>query len=89
MEKELRTRCAPPVYYGTTNNIQLVASLLVLFFRFRASILSKAFLKEKDMMELYKFVETKDYVGEILKQFDENWFFVDEKDVVRKIEGTP
>ena len=45
----------------------------------------KGFLEDNGMIELYKFEDTKDYVGEILKLFNRDWFFVDEKDVVRKL----
>ncbi|GMI43260.1 hypothetical protein TrCOL_g2635 [Triparma columacea] len=43
----------------------------------------KTFLEKEGMMGIYKSVKTENFLGEILKQFDENWFFVNEKDVVR------
>ena len=42
-----------------------------------------AWLKERDQMELYKRVDTKDFVGAMWETWRENWFFVDEKNVVR------
>jgi len=33
---------------------------------------------------LYKHIDTPDFIQEIVKQFDENWFFIEEKQVVRK-----
>ena len=33
---------------------------------------------------LYKTVNTPDFVQELVKRFDENWFFVREKNVVRE-----
>lgn len=40
-------------------------------------------LAERGQSDLYKQVDTPDFVQEIVKQFDENWFFIDEKQVVR------
>jgi len=42
-------------------------------------------LEKSDQIGLYKSVKTHNFVHEILKQFDENWFFADEKQVVRKL----
>ena len=33
---------------------------------------------------MYKSIDTPDFTQEIIKQFDENWFFIDEKQVVRE-----
>jgi hypothetical protein len=33
---------------------------------------------------LYKQIDTLDFTQEIVKQFDENWFFINEEQVVRK-----
>ena len=44
----------------------------------------KAGLEERGQGHLYKTIETKDFTQEIVKQFDENWFFVNEKQIVRK-----
>ena len=41
-------------------------------------------LKEEEQMDLYKRIETKDFTQEIVKQFDENWFYINEAQVVRK-----
>jgi omega-3 fatty acid desaturase (delta-15 desaturase) len=41
-------------------------------------------LEKSGQSDLYKYVETKDFTQEILRQFNENWFFVDEKQVVRE-----
>lgn len=49
---------------------------------------TKALVKGMDDVNqghLYKKVDTPDYTQEIFKQFDENWFFVDEKQVVREL----
>lgn len=43
-------------------------------------------MKERGQEHLYKLIDTPDYSQEILKQFNENWFFVDEKQVVREFE---
>jgi omega-3 fatty acid desaturase (delta-15 desaturase) len=40
-------------------------------------------LEESNQSHLYKYINTPDYVQEIVSQFDNNWFFVDEKQVVR------
>lgn len=44
----------------------------------------KELLKQDGKMDLYKSIETEDYTQEIVKQFDENWFFVNEKQIVRE-----
>jgi len=41
-------------------------------------------MKERDQLDLYKSVETKHFTQEIVKQFNNNWFFINEKQVVRK-----
>lgn len=41
-------------------------------------------LSERGQSHWYKRVDTLDYGSEIIKQFDENWFFCDEAQVVRK-----
>ena len=41
-------------------------------------------LEDRGQSHLYKHIETKDFTQEIVKQFDENWFFIDEKQVVRR-----
>jgi len=41
-------------------------------------------LEERGEMHLYKFIDTPDFYKEIIKQFDENWFFINEEQVVRK-----
>jgi omega-3 fatty acid desaturase (delta-15 desaturase) len=41
-------------------------------------------LAEQDQLDLYKRIETKDFTQEIVKQFDANWFFINEAQVVRK-----
>jgi omega-3 fatty acid desaturase (delta-15 desaturase) len=41
-------------------------------------------LDESGQSHLYKNVETKNFTQEIVKQFNANWFFVDESQVVRK-----
>ena len=40
-------------------------------------------MKERGQEHLYKQIDTPDYTQEIIKQFYENWFFVNEKQVVR------
>ena len=40
-------------------------------------------LKERGQGHLYKQIDTLDYTQEIVKQFDQNWFFVNEEQVVR------
>jgi omega-3 fatty acid desaturase (delta-15 desaturase) len=44
----------------------------------------KAGLEERGQSDLYKTIETKDFTQEIIRQFDENWFFTNEKNIVRK-----
>ena len=41
-------------------------------------------LEENGQGHLYKRIETPNYTQEIVKQFNENWFFVTEKQIVRK-----
>ena len=48
-----------------------------------ATIALKDGLADIGQSDLYKQVDTPDFVQEIVKQFDENWFFIDEKQVVR------
>jgi omega-3 fatty acid desaturase (delta-15 desaturase) len=48
-----------------------------------ATIALKEGLADIGRSDLYKQVDTPDFVQEIVKQFDENWFFIDEKQVVR------
>jgi len=40
-------------------------------------------MEERGQGHMYKFVDTPDYTQEIIKQFDENWFFINDKQVVR------
>ena len=40
-------------------------------------------LEERDMSNLYKNVETKDFTQEIIKKFNDDWFFIDEAQVER------
>ena len=40
-------------------------------------------LEETGQSHLYKSIETKDFTQEIVSQFNANWFFVDEKKIVR------
>lgn len=40
-------------------------------------------LEEDGKSDLYKYIETPDFTQEIVKQFDDNWFFVSEEQVVR------
>ena len=44
----------------------------------------KETLGKEGRMDLYKSIETKSYTQEIVKQFNENWFFVNEKQIVRE-----
>eukprot|EP01083_Nonionella_stella_P122014 366810_1 len=41
-------------------------------------------MEQRDQSHLYKTVKTPDFVQELVKRFDENWFFVSEKNVVRE-----
>lgn len=41
-------------------------------------------LEERGLGHLYKNVETPDFTQEIVRQFNENWFYVNEKQIVRK-----
>jgi omega-3 fatty acid desaturase (delta-15 desaturase) len=40
-------------------------------------------LEKSDQSHLYKRIETPDYCQEIVSQFDKNWFFINEEQVVR------
>jgi len=44
----------------------------------------KAGLQDQGLSHLYKYQDTPDFSQEIVKQFDENWFFINESQVVRK-----
>lgn len=46
----------------------------------------KAGLEETGDLHLYKHIDTQDYAQEIVRQFDKNWFFCHEAQVVRKEE---
>jgi omega-3 fatty acid desaturase (delta-15 desaturase) len=48
-----------------------------------ATIALQEGLADIGQSDLYKQVDTPDFVQEIVKQFDKNWFFIDEKQVVR------
>jgi len=41
-------------------------------------------LGKEGKMDLYKSIETEAYTQEIVKQFNDNWFFVNEKQIVRE-----
>lgn len=41
-------------------------------------------LQEKGISHIYKNIETPHFTQEIVKQFNDNWFFINEKQVVRK-----
>jgi len=41
-------------------------------------------LQKEGKIDLYKSIQTKEYAQEIVKQFNNNWFFVDEKQIVRE-----
>mmetsp|Transcript_22010 Transcript_22010/g.36066 ORF Transcript_22010/g.36066 Transcript_22010/m.36066 type:complete len:95 (-) Transcript_22010:114-398(-) len=41
-------------------------------------------MKERGQEHLYKLIDTPDYSQEIVKQFHDNWFFVNEENVVRE-----
>lgn len=41
-------------------------------------------LEETNQSHLYKKIDTPDFTQEILKQFNENWFFVNEEQIVRE-----
>jgi len=41
-------------------------------------------LGKEGKMDLYKSIETEAYTQEIVKQFNDNWFFVDEKQIIRE-----
>lgn len=41
-------------------------------------------LVERGQGHLYKFIDTPNFTQEVVKQFDENWFFINENQVVRE-----
>mmetsp|Transcript_14348 Transcript_14348/g.25954 ORF Transcript_14348/g.25954 Transcript_14348/m.25954 type:complete len:108 (-) Transcript_14348:190-513(-) len=41
-------------------------------------------MEERGQSYLYKQIDTPDFTQEIVRQFNDNWFFVDEKQIVRK-----
>mmetsp|Transcript_15804 Transcript_15804/g.36591 ORF Transcript_15804/g.36591 Transcript_15804/m.36591 type:complete len:447 (+) Transcript_15804:110-1450(+) len=41
-------------------------------------------LQKEGKIDLYKSIQTEEYAQEIVKQFNNNWFFVDEKQIVRE-----
>lgn len=41
-------------------------------------------MEEAGMGDMYKSIDTPDFTQEIVKQFNDNWFFVDEKQIVRE-----
>eukprot|EP00568_Trieres_chinensis_P001760 CAMPEP_0183306314 /NCGR_PEP_ID=MMETSP0160_2-20130417/10768_1 /TAXON_ID=2839 ORGANISM="Odontella Sinensis, Strain Grunow 1884" /NCGR_SAMPLE_ID=MMETSP0160_2 /ASSEMBLY_ACC=CAM_ASM_000250 /LENGTH=468 /DNA_ID=CAMNT_0025469661 /DNA_START=1 /DNA_END=1408 /DNA_ORIENTATION=+ len=41
-------------------------------------------MEERGQGHLYKRIDTPDYTQEIMRQFDENWFFISEEQVVRE-----
>ncbi len=41
-------------------------------------------MEERGQSHLYKQIDTPDFTQEIVRQFNDNWFFVDEKHIVRK-----
>ena len=41
-------------------------------------------LKKEERMDLYKSIETEAYTQEIVKQFNDNWFFINEKQIIRE-----
>ena len=41
-------------------------------------------LEERGQGHLYKHIDTPDFTQEIVKQFNENWFFINEKQIVRE-----
>jgi acyl-lipid omega-3 desaturase len=41
-------------------------------------------LEERGHGDLYKFIDTPDFTQEIVKQFYQNWFFINDRQVVRK-----
>jgi len=49
-----------------------------------ATVALKAGLEAQGLSNLYKYEETPDFSQEIVRQFDKNWFFIDEAQVVRK-----
>jgi len=42
-------------------------------------------LDKRGQLGLYKFIDTPNFLQEIIRQFDENWFFINENQVVRQI----
>ena len=54
---------------------------------YRLEAATKALVKgmeERGQGHLYKFIDTPDFTQEIVSQFDKNWFFINENQVVRK-----
>ena len=49
-----------------------------------ATVALQAGLEARGQSHLYKNIETPDFTQEIVKQFNDNWFFIDEAQVVRK-----
>lgn len=41
-------------------------------------------LEERGHSGLYKLIDTPDFTQEVLKEFNENWYFINEKQVVRE-----
>lgn len=41
-------------------------------------------MEKRGQSHLYKMIDTPDYTQEIVKQFDDNWFFINEKQIVRE-----
>lgn len=67
----------------------MLLTLVVLRYRphYRLEAATKALqagLEEAGQIHLYKRVETLDFTQEIIKQFNDNWFFIDEEQVVRE-----
>lgn len=44
----------------------------------------KTGMEEAGMGDMYKSIDTPDFTQEIVQQFNDNWFFVDEKQIVRE-----
>ena len=44
----------------------------------------KTGMEEAGMGDMYKSIDTPDFTQEIVRQFNDNWFFIDEKQVVRE-----
>ena len=49
-----------------------------------ATVALKKGLEERGQLDLYKFIDTPKFYQEIVKQFDDNWFFINESQIVRK-----